>query len=266
MRVFLDPTSRAQLIGRYRGHGQIRSLGYGTVRDYCDSADHLPQISCLQGDMKDLQRPWLVKAVNACVPSGSRLLEVGGGEPIVAGVLAELGYHVTLIDPYDGSGHGPIDYSRFVREYPHVHIIRALLDQNTLGLMPASFDCVYSVSVLEHVHEPKLAAVYQGIRRFLRPGGFSMHAVDHVAEGNGSGFHAQQVQYILQYQAQLAGQDVAKVEHQLMALMQTLNNDLDTYYLSASGHNSWRGRRPYDEFPFRKCVSIESVVQFTTPS
>ena len=39
---------------------------------------------------------------NAVAPP-ARLLEIGGGEPIVSGLLNELGYDVTLVDPYDGS-------------------------------------------------------------------------------------------------------------------------------------------------------------------
>ena len=32
----------------------------------------------------------------------------------------------------------------------------------------------------------------------------------------------------------------------------------DTYYLSAESHNRWRNGVPYDEFPMRVCVSIQS--------
>lgn len=44
---------------------------------------------------------------------------------MVAAILAELGYSVTVIDPYDGSGGGPTQFEDFVRLYPKVRIVRA---------------------------------------------------------------------------------------------------------------------------------------------
>ena len=38
--------------------------------------------------MKDVQRPWALKAVVGSVPPGRRLLEIGAGEPIVAELLS----------------------------------------------------------------------------------------------------------------------------------------------------------------------------------
>ena len=64
---------------------------YATVRDYCESVDELPQIAALDGDLKNVQRPWAVKAILGAVPPPARLLEIGGGEPIVSGFLTELG-------------------------------------------------------------------------------------------------------------------------------------------------------------------------------
>ena len=39
-----------------------------------------------------------------------------------------------------------------------------------------------------------------------------------------------------------------------------LADDPETYFLSAEGHNRWRGGVPYDEFPMRRCVSIQLCV------
>ena len=71
----------------------------------------------IDGDLKNVQRPWAVKAVLANVPPPARLLEIGGGEPIVSGFLSELGYDVTLVDPYDGFGNGPTDYQALRRAF-----------------------------------------------------------------------------------------------------------------------------------------------------
>jgi hypothetical protein len=44
--------------------------------------------------LKDVQRPWMLKAVFGRLPRGARLLEIGGGDPWVADLLARLGYEV----------------------------------------------------------------------------------------------------------------------------------------------------------------------------
>src|SRR5207247_1433648 len=36
-------------------------LSYATVRDYCESVDHLPLLATASRDLKDVQRPWALK-------------------------------------------------------------------------------------------------------------------------------------------------------------------------------------------------------------
>ena len=38
-----------------------------------------------------------------------------------------------------------------------------------------------------------------------------------------------------------------------------MDADTETLYLSAEAHNRWRGNVPYDRFPMRVCVSIQTV-------
>ena len=69
-------------------------------RDYCDSFDHLQPLATLNGDLKDLQRPWMLKAVlGAARGRRGRLLEIGAGEPFVADLLRRLGHEVWIVDP-----------------------------------------------------------------------------------------------------------------------------------------------------------------------
>jgi hypothetical protein len=39
-----------------------------------------------------------------------------------------------------------------------------------------------------------------------------------------------------------------------------LSDDPETFFLSPQGHQSWRGGQPYDNFPFRKVISLETSV------
>jgi SAM-dependent methyltransferase len=233
---------------------------YGTVRDYCDSCDHLPLLANAQGDLKDLQRPWAVKTILRLLPPGSRLLEIGGGAPLVAQALAELGYDVTLIDPYDGTGQGPTEFQAFVESYPQVRILRNLFQEGLPELQGEQFDGIYSISVLEHVPEPHLSAAFAATAAHLRPGGWSIHCVDCVTVGDGDAFHIDQCVRVLNHQSALAGTPPVTRDAMLQWVAKA-HTDVETYFLSAAGHNLWRGAIPYDTFPFRKVISFQTEIR-----
>src|SRR2546423_13402203 len=123
-RVVSDSATAAAIVERFSKSERFLGASYATVRDYCESRDELPQITAIDGDLKNVQRPWAVKAILANLRPPARLLEIGGGEPIASGFLSELGYDVTLVDAYEGFGNGPVDYHRYVQLFPHVKIVR----------------------------------------------------------------------------------------------------------------------------------------------
>jgi hypothetical protein len=57
----ISDAEKAALIERYAGRYSVPFCPYETVEDYCDSCDHLPWLSYVQNDLKDLQRPWTIK-------------------------------------------------------------------------------------------------------------------------------------------------------------------------------------------------------------
>src|SRR5256885_14439303 len=166
-RLLNNPAASAGIVERFSRSERFLGASYATVRDYCESLDELPQITALDGDLKNVQRPWAVKTILANLPPPARLLEIGGGEPIVSGFLSELGYDVTLIDPYDGFGNGPTDYDRYVQQFPHVNIVREYFRPELSGLAVKSFDAIFSISVLEHMSPDGLASCFDAIRKFL---------------------------------------------------------------------------------------------------
>jgi 2-polyprenyl-3-methyl-5-hydroxy-6-metoxy-1,4-benzoquinol methylase len=261
----LESESKQFLIERYGKPTSPKAMSYATARDFCDSADYLPQLCQSNGDLKNVQRPWIVKEILSQVPLGGKLLEVGGGIPAVAGFLIELGYEVTIVDPYEGAGNGPIEYEKYRQQYPDVKIIRALFEPNIQGINPASFDCIFSISVLEHIFGEALQDVFRGIRKFLRPQGKSIHCVDHVLRGAGAEKHEENLKVILlnQLVLQNPAYAVGDFEDEYKRMIGRLKYDLETYYLSAEGHNFWRGGAAYDVFPFRKVVSIETCVSIS---
>ena len=261
--VSLSEHQKADLLRRYGNSSQIRELSYGTVEDFCDSWDHLLCLTNLQGDLKDLQRPAALKLVLGCLSPGANLLEIGAGEPHVAYLLSELGYKVTIVDPYDGSGNGPTEFESYVRGYPDLRIIRNVFTEGLTEVRANELDCVYSISVLEHVPDAALTSVFQATKQFLKPGGYSIHLIDHVLSGESSEYHLHHLARVLTLQADLAGEPAGRAAYDLAVLLKNLEADNDTYFLSAEGHNRWRGSMPYKIFPFRKVVSVHTCKRYT---
>lgn len=230
----------------YRGRFEVEPLSYGTVRDFADSADHLGGLARASSDMKDLQRCWMVKAVLGNVERGGGLVEIGAGEPLVADLLTRLGYGVTVVDPYDGSGHGPEQFDEFRRAYPDVDFVRERFPPSD-GL-PGDVAGIYSISVLEHIPAEAVGDVVAAATDSLAPGGCSIHAIDHVVAGWGADAHLARLEEIVRR----SGQPVDRL-HQLIARLET---DPEAYFVSAEAHERWRGALPYDDYPMRRIASI----------
>jgi len=245
-------------VSRFSKSDRALGTSYATVRDYCESLDELPHITSVDGDLKNVQRPWAVKAILANVPRRGRLLEIGGGEPIVSGFLSELGYNVTLVDPYDGFGNGPTDYHRYVELFPHVKIIREYFRPKMRSISAGSFDAIFSVSVLEHIPGPGFASCFQAVAEFLSPGGVSIHCFDFILQGIGDAHDFANAQRILAEQQQLSGELAAEPFEDLL---EKLKADVETFFLSPQGHHNWRGGRAYADFPFRKVVSLQTIAR-----
>jgi hypothetical protein len=237
----------ASLAERYTGSFDVPPISYGTVRDYTDSADWMPGLAGATVDMKDMQRCWMLKAILGNVARGSRILEVGAGEPLVAGMLSRLGYEVTVVDPYEGSGNGPQQFRRFRMAYPDLRFVREEFPPSEpLG---NGFAAIYSISVLEHVPLAGIAPVIEGARALLdRENGRSIHAVDHVLAGWSADEHREKLERIVTASG-LSIDDLA-------TKIGEMERDADTYFVSAEAHNRWRAGAPYDEYAMRRIGSI----------
>src|SRR4051812_1662054 len=258
VRVLKNPEQAAAIISRFGRPRPETGMSYATVQDYCESRDELPQITPIDGDLKNVQRPWTTKAILANVPVGGRLLEIGGGEPIVCGLLAELGYDVTLVDPYDGFANGPTDYERYREQFPHVKIVREYFRPGLPGLTPHSFDAIFSISVLEHIPAESLPSCFDAISEFLSPTGRSIHCFDFILQGQGENYDLVHAQRILAEQNRLSQQpDTTSFEE----LLSGLRSDVETFFLGPQGHHNWRGGRSYPDFPFRKVVSLQTIAR-----
>ncbi|MGO4441176.1 glycosyltransferase [Rhizobium sp. RAF56] len=234
----------------YNNYRVPNELSYATVRDYSDGVDNLPALAAINQDLKDAQRPWILKAIIGAIPRGARLLEIGAGDPWVADLLVRLGYEVVIVDPYDGRDRGPAEFERIKNQFPNITFLRGLFPDALSELANAEFDCIYSISVLEHLPLEAVAPVFAGITKHTRTKDSpTIHAVDHVLLGNGAEEHFIRLKKMVEC--------LGFPEHSLRDMLANLQEDPDTYFLSAEAHNRWRGLVPYDEFPMRRCVSIQ---------
>jgi hypothetical protein len=257
-RLLNNPAAAAGIVERFSRSERFLGASYATVRDYCESRAELPQITGIDGDLKNVQRPWAVKAILANLPPPARLLEIGGGEPIASGFLSELGYDVTLVDPYEGFGNGPVDYHRYVQLFPYVKIVREYFRPGLAHWRPHSFDAIFSISVLEHLTVDSLPACFDAMAEFLAPNGASIHCFDFIIQGHGDAYDLLHAEKTLVEQDRITGGNNAA---SFAALLERLRADLETFYLSPQGHDQWRGGQAYANFPFRKVVSLQTIAR-----
>ncbi len=165
------------------------------------------------------------------------------------------------VDPYDGTGNGPTEYKIFVKNFPEVRLIRQFLrpDMEELSKEKESFDAIYSISVLEHVPLSALEEdVFPAIKMYLRPQGLSIHAIDMVRKGIGD---KESLSMLLKI-AELS--EIPEVD--VMQGLEQMDDDVETYYLSAEGHNLWRNGILYEKFPMRKCTSMQVCARYPLTS
>ena len=245
-----DIAAARRVASHYASRPFPPTISYATVRDYSESVDRIRALTSLNMDLKDAQRPWVFKTILSTVKPGARLLEIGAGDPWVADILTRLGYHVVVVDPYDGTARGPDQFDKITEKYPAIEFVRGFFPEALSALEDNSFDCIYSISVLEHLPPNSVQKFCEGIRKHTRSGKRpTIHAIDHVLLGNGSHEHLKQLEQIVTGLGMNASD--------LHAVIEKLNADADTYFLSAEAHNRWRGDTPYDEFPMRRCVSVQ---------
>ena len=117
------------------------------------------------------------------LPPGSKLLEVGGGNSRIIEALKQQ-YEIWNVDKFEGVGNGPLQISNNLG----YRLVSAYMGEFSPELPDNYFDCVFSLSTLEHVYpetEETFKNVCDDINRVLKAGGLSLHLFDVVSEKEG---------------------------------------------------------------------------------
>lgn len=130
-------------------------------------------------DLKVYQDLFLFSYIKQNIIKGSKLLEIGGGSSRILNYFKNE-YECWNIDKLEGIGHGPkeIDSTgcRLVLDY---------MGNFNDELPDNYFDLIFSISTLEHVPlgETEIYKnILKDINRVLKPGGYSLHCVDHTTD------------------------------------------------------------------------------------
>ena len=194
------------------------------------------------------------------MPFGSSLLEIGAGDPWVAQYLVECGYKVSIVDPYDGRDRGPSGFKAVSARYPSIDFYNGLFPEAVQHVPDIKFDCIYSISVLEHIAYTDIVGMSRSMKAFSRNGNSRIiHAIDLIQKGPGAEESIRDSREWLRAFGFKPGE--------LDLLMLQMGNDAETYYLSAASHNMWRGGVPYDAYPMRRitsthvCVTADQLIE-----
>ena len=228
----------------------LQNITYPKIPEYLDHLEMFPDLVSSYGDLKDVQRPWAIEACRTNLQSGARILDLGGSRCEVATYLLKE-FALTVVDPYDGSGNGPTNPDIYRKRHPGLEIVQGFLNK---GTHLREFDAVISTSVVEHIAPKFHADTVGGIYESLKPGGYSIHAIDLTCSGV-NGFYEKQKDLAASWlEAHDIECDVNKfVENALL--------DLETYFNPVTAYVRWKKDKPYEAYPWRKVTSLNFVAQ-----
>ena len=137
-------------------------------------------------DLKIYQDTLLYHLIKSNFKPGARLLEIGGGDSRIIRWLKE-DYDFWNLDKLEGAGNG----LTHLPDEAGFTLVRDYIGAFNHELPDASFDCVFSLSTLEHVPEDQatLKSICEDIQRLLKPGGLSLHSIDILMKAGSCWMH-----------------------------------------------------------------------------
>ncbi len=150
-------------------------LKFVTKEEYWDAldqgVDEMLGVSDMDWQLKNIQDVALASYVMN--EKGFKIAEIGGGNSRLLPMLAK-NNKVYNIDRFDGTNNGPVGEP----ELDGVQTINCFIGDSKGVIDSASFDLVFSISVVEHISIDDLPDFMADCHRILKPGGKMYHAID----------------------------------------------------------------------------------------
>ncbi|MDZ4847950.1 MAG: class I SAM-dependent methyltransferase [Pirellulaceae bacterium] len=142
-----------------------------------------PGLTDDQWGIKAHNRPWIDHVGN--FKSGERIVEVGGAYSLLPEYLSEqYGTESWIIDDFGGYSNETDLWQRWgnpddwIAQHPAIRYIKKPVGMFDPELPSDYFDCVFSVSTLEHIPINLWTAIFQDMLRITKPGGRQFHCID----------------------------------------------------------------------------------------
>ncbi len=138
----------------------------------------------LRGDLKDFQNLFALDFILNHYPKGANLLEIGGGDCKMLSALLKKHpqkYKCWSLDPLLGAGGGLLfdDILQQKKINPKITLIKQVIGDFSEDVPNNFFDCVFSISVLEHIPIDLWGRSFKDMRRSLKvDGGKTFHCID----------------------------------------------------------------------------------------
>lgn len=126
--------------------------------------------------LKQMGTLFVLDQITNTLENGSRLLEVGAGRNSFFDVNIGARFCLAVLDDDHHFSKKEMELSQTKRKNT-VHY-RGYLGDYLDDLPNDSFDCVYSVSVLEHIPKTTIRSSCDDMYRILKPGGKIFHSID----------------------------------------------------------------------------------------
>lgn len=154
-----------------------------TYKERGFSLKPFPGYSDDQWGIKAHNRPWIDST--GAFQRGERIVEIGGAYSLLPEYLAEkYGVESWIIDDFGGYSKETEIWQRWgnpdewIRQHPGVRYVKKPMGFFDPEIPDNYFDCVFSVSTLEHIPEKLWPAVIKDMLRITKPGGRHLHAID----------------------------------------------------------------------------------------